>query len=127
MTASRPRRGEHRDRGSGTILVLVLALLILVATSGIGLLGAAVAGLHRAQSAADLAALAAAADGLRGAETACAAADRIARSNGARLRACALRRDVADVTVAVPLHGPLARLPPVPARALAGPDRGLAP
>ena len=124
MSASRRRRRRYDGRGAGTVLVLALAMVILVAASVIGLLGAAVAGLHRAQSAADLAALAAAADALRGPGAACAAASRIARGNGARLQGCALRGSVAEVTVAVRLTGPLARLPPVPARARAGPATG---
>ncbi|TWS24484.1 hypothetical protein FK268_11245 [Tsukamurella sputi] len=64
--------------------------------------GAAVSARHRAQSAADLAALAGAA-GAIDAEEACAAADRLARANDGALRACGVEGFTVTVRVSVPV------------------------
>lgn len=90
------------DRGSASIwLVSALTLILLVAVAAI-LRGAAVLARHRAEGAADLAALAAAgAIGVGG--DPCARATAIAAANGARLRSCAveLAGDGRSGTVAV--------------------------
>jgi secretion/DNA translocation related TadE-like protein len=78
-------RGE---RGSASIWVLAVSSLLLVVAGVVTVRGLAVLARHRAESAADLAALAAAARiGLGGAP--CAAAGPIAAANGAGLRSCA--------------------------------------
>ena len=89
------------EAGSGTVWVLS-ALLVLAAVTA-GLMAVAAAGLQhaRATAAADLAALAAA-DTLQQqgpVAQACAAAERIARHNGAVLDTCAVSGEVVDVAV----------------------------
>lgn len=76
---------------------------------------------HRAQAAADAAALAAAADALAGEADACDRAAELAGANGAQVRACSVVDSIADLTVAVELPGALRPLGPVTARARAGP------
>ena len=61
-----------RDRGSMTIWAAALAGLILLGSSGALLYGSAVEGRHRAETAADLAALAAAVHVVDGPASACA-------------------------------------------------------
>lgn len=76
------------ERGSASIWVLAVASLLLVVAGVVTVRGLAVLARHRAESAADLAALAAAARiGFGG--TPCAAAGAIAVANGAVLRSCA--------------------------------------
>lgn len=98
------RRSRATEQGSGTVLVLagcaVLVLVLVVVSAGIGL----IADVHRARSAADLAALAAAAPLLAGAPPDCTTAARIAAANGARLASCAALADgsvLVDVEVLV--------------------------
>jgi secretion/DNA translocation related TadE-like protein len=89
-----------RDRGSGTVLALALSLLIgLGATAGVAR-GLAVAARHRANAAADLAALAGAAAALDGPGGACTEAGRVARANGGRLDRCVVTGEVVEVRVA---------------------------
>jgi secretion/DNA translocation related TadE-like protein len=105
----RSRRRE--DRGSATVWVLALSGVLLSFGAAAVLVGAAVAGRHRAEAAADLAALAAAGRAVAGTADPCAAASAIAWANGAVLESCTVRPgDVVElrVTVAVPL-GPLGR------------------
>ena len=112
--------GAH-DRGSGTIWLLALSLLVgLVAAAGV-LRGVAVVARHRAEAAADLAALAAAQRALEGVDKACAEAARVAGINRTVLVRCAAVGDVVTVEVGRPLR--LGRLGSwmVVARANAGP------
>lgn len=75
-------------------------MTVLVTVTGAGIsVAAAVLARHRAQAAADLAALAAAARMPAGAVTACAQARSLSESMGAKLRGCDV--DGLDVTVAV--------------------------
>jgi secretion/DNA translocation related TadE-like protein len=76
---------------------------------------------HRAQGAADAAALASAADALAGPAGACERAGQLAAANGARLEQCTVAHSIADVTVSVDLPGVLRSFGPVRARARAGP------
>lgn len=115
------------DRGSGTVLaltVVMLAGLLLVMVSAVG---QAVLARHRAQAAADLAALAAASaqptgGTAPGSADACSEAARVASANGARLAGC---RAGADVVVRVRVgpsgSGPLPALAPAEGSARAGP------
>lgn len=110
------------ERGSATVWVVALAgLLAALGTAGV-LVGAAVAGRHRATSAADLAALAAAVRAVVGDPAACSVATGIAAANGAELEACAtLAGGVVDVRVQVPVRlGPFGTAH-AHARARAGP------
>jgi secretion/DNA translocation related TadE-like protein len=87
------------DRGSGTIWVVALVGAVwAVATMAMAVGGARIAR-HRAQAAADLAALAAAAHAAEGSERACGLATRVAHESEARLRRCAVHGRVADVLV----------------------------
>lgn len=76
------------DRGSATVLAAA-AVGVLVCLLGLGLqIGAATLARHRAESAADLAALGGAREAVRGADVACARAREIAEGNGSRLVDC---------------------------------------
>jgi secretion/DNA translocation related TadE-like protein len=86
----------------------------------------AIAARHRAESAADLAALAAAGRLLLDPGEACAEAAAIASAQGATLRACTIRADAledsVEVDVSVPSPSSLVPgLPPARGRARAGP------
>ncbi|MET9697110.1 Rv3654c family TadE-like protein [Streptomyces sp. NPDC006529] len=87
-----------RDRGSATVWAAVVATALVAVFGGVLLLGQAVVARHRAASAADLAALAAAASWTHGPRAACATAIRVAVAQGARMTACTLSGELADVT-----------------------------
>jgi secretion/DNA translocation related TadE-like protein len=108
-----------RDRGSLTIWAAALAGLIWLGSSAALLYGSAVAGRHRVETAADLAALGAAVHIPDG--TACAVGTRIAGDNGARVRSCQVVGDEVEIVVSrrVSLGG-LGAFPAL-ARARAGP------
>ncbi|MFD4181258.1 Rv3654c family TadE-like protein [Rhodococcus sp. NPDC058514] len=93
------------DRGSATVLAC-WAMLALIAVAALVIhLGSAVSARHRAQSAADLAALAAAAALEHGGEAACASAATIAGRMRASVRDC--RVEGWDVVVTVGVRLPL--------------------
>ncbi|QMU79938.1 helicase [Streptacidiphilus sp. PB12-B1b] len=101
----------------------MLAGCVLAAAFGIG---AAVTARHRAEAAADLAALAAADRMLVDPTGACAAAARVATAQQSLLTSCVLhsdaRLDAVDVAVQSSVRGALfAALPPAHGRARAGP------
>jgi secretion/DNA translocation related TadE-like protein len=112
------------ERGSATVLVVALAAVLLVVAAGIALVGAATVARHRAESAADLAALSAAAHALEGDVAACRWAATAARRSGGELVACRLDDAVADVVVRARLATPAARFGAATSRARAGPDGG---
>lgn len=121
-TASRGR--VRTDRGAASVWVLACSTLVLVIGIAVSLRTSAVLARHRAESAADLAALAAAARiGL--ADDVCAAAAPIARANGAVLVRCRAapaadgRSGTVDVQVSVEVRLPVvgARLATASARA----------
>lgn len=90
----------------------------LIAVTGAGAhVGAAVIARHRAQAAADLAALAGAADVPAGTDTACAHASAVAQAMGATAAACAV--DGLDVVVTVEASTTLYLSPMRTARAVA--------
>ena len=116
------RRLTWDDRGSATVWVLALCGVLVSLGAAAVLVGGAVAGRHRAEAAADLAALAAAGRAVSGAADPCAAAESVASANGAVLESCAVHPGAVvevRVTVGVML-GPLGRRP-ASARARAGP------
>lgn len=76
------------DAGIATVFAALAAALLLIVTGTALHLGAAVLARHRAESAADLAALAGAVHALAVPEEVCAAADRVASANGATLTSC---------------------------------------
>lgn len=109
------------DRGSATVWASgAIAVLLVVAVAGIHL-GAALLARHRAESAADLAALAAAGRAVAGAEVACARASGLAERMAVELVACRLEGWDALVEVRVRPGGPLAALGTATSRARAGP------
>jgi secretion/DNA translocation related TadE-like protein len=118
------------DDGSASIWVLGCAALLAVVTAVAVLRGTAVLARHRAEGAADLAALAAAAHiGVDSA--ACAAAAAVAAANGARVQSCVLsqgtdaRSGTVVVRVVLPVDLPGATVGSVSASARAG--RGVPP
>jgi secretion/DNA translocation related TadE-like protein len=118
--ASRTGRRERGDDGFTTVASLGLLAVVVAATLVVLALGVVQVTRHRAESAADLAALAAAHHALEGREAACHAARKVAEAQRARLDRCALDGLDAVVRVTVPLPGRLAAFGPVPAQARAG-------
>lgn len=92
------------DKGSGTVWVLAFAAVIWVG----GVAAVAVGGVrgvrHRADAAADLAALAGASRVAEGAGVACGKARSIAAESGARLAQCRVQGEVVEVSVVIPLR-----------------------
>jgi secretion/DNA translocation related TadE-like protein len=116
------------DRGSGTVLVVgAVAVLLTLTVASLTVVSAVVAG-HRAQSAADLAALAAASALGRGAgeAPACATAAVLARRNGGTLAECTTGAN-SDVELVVRLAPTMPGLGRATARARAGPGAAAAP
>ncbi|MFM9372353.1 Rv3654c family TadE-like protein [Streptomyces sp. Da 82-17] len=101
--ASQGSRGG--ERGSATVWVVMVAGALCVVFGAVLLLAQAVLARHRAGGAADLAALAAADRALRGRAEACAGAERVAAAQGAEVVRCAVRGEIADVTVRVRAGG----------------------
>ncbi|ANH38006.1 hypothetical protein I601_1573 [Nocardioides dokdonensis FR1436] len=105
------------ERGAATLLGVALAGMLLLVGVTLAEISAVVAAHRRAQAAADLAALA----GATSPGESCAAADRVATANGARLTGCLL--EGADVLVSVQVDPPpgLDRLVTIQGQARAGP------
>ncbi|MET4427977.1 secretion/DNA translocation related TadE-like protein [Mycolicibacterium sp. 624] len=101
----------------------MLVVLVMISLGGVAV-GSAVIARHRAQAAADLAALAAAGRIALGGDAACASAASIARRMGAAIASCAV--DGLDVVVSVDVTAELGRLRVGTARAAAraGPVEG---
>ena len=107
--------GDDRERGSASLWVLGACVLLAGVTTVLVLFATAVFARHRAESAADLAALAAA--GRIGVGTdSCAAAAAVATANGTELVGCRLHLDAdgrsGQVTVRVRMAVHLAGLAP---------------
>lgn len=83
-TAGRDGRPE---RGSGTVLALAVSMVLALAAGAAVLVGQVTTIRHRADAAADLAALAGARTAREGGDP-CTVAGRIASANGGRLRSC---------------------------------------
>jgi secretion/DNA translocation related TadE-like protein len=103
----RPSSRDRRDRGSATLLAVAMVALILAACGGAVVIGTAVIARHRAQSAADLAALAAAGRLTAGQETACGWAASLADSMHASVVGCGV--EDLDVIVTVDVSVSLSR------------------
>lgn len=114
---------EQSEEGSGTVLALAIIAALLVLTVVIAGLIGVVSANRRASAAADLSALAAA-DAYRGLTEGdpCAVAAELAERHGARLESCTFpdRPETVEVTVAVPVAGPMGALGPARVRARAG-------
>ena len=114
---------EQPEEGSGTVLALTIIVALLVVTVVIAGLIGVVSANRRASAAADLSALAAA-DAYRGLTEGdpCAVAADLAERHGAHLESCTFpnRPETVEVTVAVPVAGPMGALGPARVRARAG-------
>jgi secretion/DNA translocation related TadE-like protein len=110
-----------RDTGSATLWVVTAMAVVLCVTAVSGSAGIVAVERHRADAAADAAALSAAGRVLTGPGPACAAAAGIARTDGAALTRCGLDGAAAQVEVAVTLPGVLRRFGSAVGRARAGP------
>ena len=114
---------EYSEEGSGTVLALTIIAALLVLTVVIAGLIGVVSANRRASAAADLSALAAA-DAYRGLTEGdpCAVAADLAERHGAHLESCTFpdRPETVEVTVAVPVTGPMGMLGPARVRARAG-------
>ena len=116
-------KNQRPEEGSGTVLALTIIAALLVVTVVIAGLIGVVSANRRASAAADLSALAAA-DAYRGLTEGdpCAVAANLAERHGARLESCTFpdRPETVEVTVAVPVAGPMGMLGPARVRARAG-------
>ena len=114
---------QRPEEGSGTVLALAIIATLLVMTVVIAGLIGVVSSNRRASAAADLSALAAA-DAYRGLTEGdpCAVAAELAERHGAHLESCTFpdRPETVEVTVAVPVAGPMGVLGPARVRARAG-------
>lgn len=114
---------QRPEEGSGTVLALTIIAALLVLTVVIAGLIGVVSANRRASAAADLSALAAA-DAHRGLTEGdpCAVAADLAERHGAHLESCTFpdRPETVEVTVTVPVAGPLGMLGPARVRARAG-------
>ncbi|MCX2732869.1 flp pilus-assembly TadE/G-like family protein [Saccharopolyspora sp. NFXS83] len=120
----RTERRERRECGVATVVAAVLTIgLVVIAGFGLAL-GSAMLARHRAEGAADLAALGAAARAPRGPASACSAAGEVADAMRVRLLDCAL--DGPDARIVVETRVPVglgALSAQVTARSRAGPVR----
>ena len=116
-------KNQRPEEGSGTVLALTIIAALLVLTVVIAGLIGVVSANRRASAAADLSALAAA-DAYRGLTEGdpCAVATDLAERHGAHLESCTFpdRPETVEVTVAVPVAGPMGMLGLARVRAHAG-------
>ena len=110
------------EQGTASLVAVAIMAVFLAVTAGGVYVGSAVIARHRAQAAADLAALAAAMHLADGIEAACMQASTVAKAMRAAITQCAV--DKLDVVVTVDVNVALGRLGVGPARAFAraGPD-----
>ena len=116
----------RRDTGAGSVLVLGVSLVAIVLAGAVAQLGQVVLARHRAEAAADLAALGTARAALTGDPAPCLTAARLTAANGARLVGCRVFAGAdgwsqSVVGAAVPVRGPAGRWGPARAVARAGP------
>lgn len=97
------------DRGSGALWLFAVSLIVVLSTALGAVRGVAALARHRAESAADLAALAGAVHAVSGVDGSCAAARSIAARNSAQLTQCNVDGSVVTVTVSCPLPSGLGR------------------
>lgn len=91
------------ERGSATVIAVTMLAVIVSITLGAMAFGGAIVARHRAQAAADLAALAAAGGLARGVDAACADAASVATAMRAAVGACLVEQLDVVVTVEVPV------------------------
>ncbi|AFM19455.1 helicase/secretion neighborhood TadE-like protein [Mycolicibacterium chubuense NBB4] len=107
------------ERGSATVLAVMMVLVLVAVTTGAAMVGSAVVARHRAQAAADLAAVRAAAQVSSGPAVACATAKTVAEAMGAALTGCTVEE--LDVVVRVGVAAQLRGIGSADAVARAGP------
>lgn len=112
-----PVNAVSDERGAATIVAAICLVLMVSLTVGASYVGAAVVARHRAQAAADLAALTGANRVAAGPSSACGQATEVAQRMGARVADCVV--DGLDVTVRVEIVVRLGRFDAGPARAAA--------
>ncbi|MFJ3790651.1 Rv3654c family TadE-like protein [Kitasatospora sp. NPDC090091] len=121
------RAGRGPDAGSATVWLVAFAVLGCAAFTATLAVGAVVGARHRAEAAADLAALAAADRLLLDPDGGCGRAVAIAAAQRATVVSCTVDReeDAVEVVAEIPVAGVPVRLPVGPARARsrAGPVR----
>ena len=105
---SRRQSPDSDDSGAVTVLVAVLVAMLVTVMMGGVWLGSAVVARHRAQAAADLAALAAAVRLPGGAVAACREAQDLAEAMRATVRGCQVERLDVVVTVTARVGGRVA-------------------
>ncbi|MGV1087191.1 MAG: Rv3654c family TadE-like protein [Mycobacterium sp.] len=105
------------ETGAATVLAAIFVSAIAAVCAGGIWLGTAVIACHRAQAAADLAALVAAARLPVGTVAACGEAEALARTMGATMRSCVIAQLDATVAVSVPVGGRMGREARASARA----------
>ncbi|TDD52167.1 Rv3654c family TadE-like protein [Saccharopolyspora elongata] len=110
------------DRGAATVVAAVLSLALIILLSVVLQLGAVTVARHRAEGAADLAALAAAAYAPHGQQVACERANRVASGMRAELAECRMDGWDAVVTVRADLPAFVPGGRKASARARAGPE-----
>jgi secretion/DNA translocation related TadE-like protein len=98
-----PRSSPASERGSASIVAVAMMAVMLVLTGGGAVVGSAVIARHRAQAAADLAALSAAGRMASGQEVACGSAAALTVAMRATMAACAVEELDVVVTVEVPV------------------------
>lgn len=109
------------ERGSGTIWIAAMAMTLCVVAVAVVLLGLAQTARHKANTAADLAALAAAQVLEDGTGSPCDIASSNAAANGARLAACAIDGEIVSVSVSIDVQLGRLGLGTATATARAGP------
>jgi secretion/DNA translocation related TadE-like protein len=109
------------ERGSATVVGVGAVLALLTVFALAVHLGSAVITRHRAEAAADLAALAAAATTVGGTPQACARAQRVADRMATRITSCDVHGWEVSVQVEASPPGPLGRFGTARATARAGP------
>lgn len=130
VRTARAAAGRGADAGSATVWLVAFAVLGCAAFTATLAVGAAAGARHRAESAADLAALAAADRLLLDVDGGCGRAAGIAAAQAATVVSCTVDReaDAVELVAEVPVGGLPVRLPVGPARARsrAGPVRATA-
>jgi secretion/DNA translocation related TadE-like protein len=97
------------DRGSGALWVLAVSMIVVLSAALGAVRGIAALARHRAESAADLAALAGAIHAVSGVDDACGVARSIAAGNAATVARCDVDGSIVTVTVSCSLAGGLGR------------------
>ncbi|MEU6034401.1 Rv3654c family TadE-like protein [Actinomadura sp. NPDC047616] len=99
---------EAGDEGGGALWVVAFMAVVWVSAVAALAVGGVRVARHRADAAADLAALAAAARVAEGAGEACRSAAVVVREFGGRLKRCQVRGSIVDVSVTIAVTGALA-------------------